>query len=372
MRRKSIFLIIFIWTSFSVQAQKNSQWAGDISFGKTAYVGDVGNAMFDRSQPFYGFLNVKTAYKLRSGVWLEGGLSYGSIGYSRPYDEPDFLNKHLQLSGNVQYAPVYYDLYKAFKCTPFLYTGIGFSYYMPVNNRGVEDVNFNIPFGAGVEFSYNHEISLYWRGAFVVNYGDLMDRIEGGANDHFTTNAIGVRYYFSKDKNYTIPLGDIIWNKHGDNYSSIALLDSDGDGVADKYDTCPDLKGPVSNKGCPEITKETYALFDRALRGVQFDFNKSTLKPESHDILDEIAILLLQNQYLHLTINGHTDNIGTDKYNENLSRSRAETVKNYLIEKGINKERLTAKGFGESVPVSSNFTEEGRALNRRVVFQVNY
>jgi outer membrane protein OmpA-like peptidoglycan-associated protein len=276
------------------------------------------------------------------------------------------------MAGHIQYAPVYYDLYKAFKCTPFMFSGIGFSYYMPVNNRGVEDLNLNIPFGLGVELSYNHEIALFWRGAFVVNYGDIMDRVDDGDNDHFTTNEIGVRYYFSPDRDYSIPFGDIIWKKHGDNYGDMALLDSDGDGVADKYDTCPDLKGPISNKGCPEISKETYDLFDRALRGVQFDFNKASLKPASNEILDEIAILLLQNQYLKLSINGHTDNVGTDKYNENLSKARAETVKMYLIEKGIHSDRLSTNGFGESVPVSSNFTEEGRALNRRVVFQVNY
>ena len=106
------------------------------------------------------------------------------------------------------------------------------------------------------------------------------------------------------------------------------------------------------------------------LRGITFEFNKATLKPESFPVLDSIAEILLKNPKIKVEIQGHTDNIGSEKYNLKLSQKRAEAVREYLIFKGVAPERLIAKGYGESKPIADNGTEEGRALNRRVEFVI--
>jgi OOP family OmpA-OmpF porin len=101
--------------------------------------------------------------------------------------------------------------------------------------------------------------------------------------------------------------------------------------------------------------------------GIHFDFNKTTVKPESEPTMKEIAKLLEQNPGLNLYVVGHTDNVGKIDYNMQLSKARAEAVVKALVEKyGVSQSRLDAYGVGPLAPVASNETEEGRALNRRV------
>jgi outer membrane protein OmpA-like peptidoglycan-associated protein len=102
------------------------------------------------------------------------------------------------------------------------------------------------------------------------------------------------------------------------------------------------------------------------LEGVRFDNNKATLKPESFPVLDKAAVGLKDWGDIKVEIAGHTDSVDSDEHNMKLSQSRAETVRDYLVSKGISADRLTAKGYGESSPIADNKTEEGRATNRRV------
>jgi OmpA-OmpF porin, OOP family len=133
-------------------------------------------------------------------------------------------------------------------------------------------------------------------------------------------------------------------------------LDSDGDGVTDNLDQCPDTpKGATVNAiGC------------WVLKGLQFDSSKANIKPEYANQLDDVVTILKENPALKIEIAGHTDNVGKEAFNEKLSMKRAQAVMEYLSKKGVAKERLAAKGYGFSKPVSSNDTPEGKAENRRV------
>ena len=105
------------------------------------------------------------------------------------------------------------------------------------------------------------------------------------------------------------------------------------------------------------------------LKGIHFDFDKATIKPESKPALDEAARILKENPSIKVEIQGHTDSRGSDEYNLKLSNARAKSVVSYLVQDGgIDAVRLTAKGFGESKPTATNDTDAGRALNRRVEF----
>ena len=148
--------------------------------------------------------------------------------------------------------------------------------------------------------------------------------------------------------------------------------DLDGDGVPDWRDNCITIPGPESNNGCPELTQEVKTLFKRALNGIQFETASATIKKRSFPILDEVADLILKNKNWNVEIQGHTDSDGSDAYNLDLSQRRAESVKAYLVNRGVPAEQLTAKGFGESQPVATNSTAAGKAKNRRVVFNVTY
>jgi len=103
-----------------------------------------------------------------------------------------------------------------------------------------------------------------------------------------------------------------------------------------------------------------------ALLGVLFDFNKSTLKPESDPVLERVRAMMGKDTALHAEIQGHTDNVGTPEYNQTLSEARAAAVVGWLTGHGVKSDRLAAKGYGLTAPIADNRTDEGRAANRRV------
>jgi OmpA-OmpF porin, OOP family len=136
------------------------------------------------------------------------------------------------------------------------------------------------------------------------------------------------------------------------------FIDSDGDGVPDHLDKCPGTpKGAkVDAEGCWIIGT------------IHFDFDKAEIMPDAIPVLNEIGNVMRKNSGLNMNINGFTDNIGTLEYNRKLSERRAQSAKNYLVEKGIDGNRFSINGFSYTMPVSSNDTQEGRRMNRRVEF----
>jgi OOP family OmpA-OmpF porin len=147
--------------------------------------------------------------------------------------------------------------------------------------------------------------------------------------------------------------------------------DTDGDGVPDDIDKCPDEPGPASNQGCPEIKEEVKEILRFAMRAVQFETGKSTLKGESFAVLDQIVDIMAQYPSYRLRISGHTDSVGDDQANQVLSEERAKACYQYLVSKGVSPARLAFFGYGETRPIADNRTAQGRSLNRRVEFDLH-
>ena len=146
--------------------------------------------------------------------------------------------------------------------------------------------------------------------------------------------------------------------------------DSDGDGIFDDIDRCPDKRGVASLRGCPEIKQEDKARLERAVKLVQFETGKAVLLQKSYAVLDEVVKVMNTYPEYSLMISGHTDNVGDDKMNHELSHRRAKACYDYLVSKGIAANRIESAGYGETQPRADNKTAEGRALNRRVVFEL--
>ncbi len=142
--------------------------------------------------------------------------------------------------------------------------------------------------------------------------------------------------------------------------------DTDGDGVLDKDDKCPDVAGTVANAGCPEVTEEVQKQLNDYARTILFDTGKSSIKAESTSVMVDIITILKEYPNAKFTVEGHTDSVGSAKLNQSLSESRALSVKEFLVEKGIEEFRLSAVGYGEDKPMATNNTKTGRAQNRRV------
>lgn len=131
-----------------------------------------------------------------------------------------------------------------------------------------------------------------------------------------------------------------------------------------------------NSKTFKEITNKTLKLIPIEegqivrLNNIFFATGKSTLNPESFAELDRIAISMTENKTLTIELGGHTDNTGSTEFNLELSQNRADSVREYLIGKGIEPDRVASKGYGETVPVAKNDTPEGQQLNRRVEFKI--
>lgn len=177
--------------------------------------------------------------------------------------------------------------------------------------------------------------------------------------------------------------------------------DNDRDGIADEDDKCPDDAGPAANGGCPDTDRDNDTIVDRLdncpdepgspenhgcikrqlvmltdtkleiLDKVFFQTNKAIIQSKSYGLLDNIAQVIGNHGELTLIqVEGHTDDVGTEEYNKNLSQKRAEAVVEYLVGKGVERSRLRAVGFGEEQPIEPNNSAANRATNRRVEFNL--
>jgi len=156
--------------------------------------------------------------------------------------------------------------------------------------------------------------------------------------------------------------------------------DNDKDGVPDKVDKCPNepetINGYQDDDGCPDngpppkakidLKKHQIVILDK----VFFDTNKSTIKPVSFGLLDQVAQILKGYSEIKIEIQGHTDSQGDMDHNIQLSKERAESVRTYLIKKGIDPARMVSGGYGPTVPIADNKTKAGREANRRVEFHI--
>ncbi|PZW94540.1 OmpA family protein [Pseudomonas sp. 478] len=158
--------------------------------------------------------------------------------------------------------------------------------------------------------------------------------------------------------------------------------DEDDDGVFDRRDRCPDTPAntPVEHHGCPlpqypasvkpePAQSEVITLNDAG--DVLFAFNQSELTPAARSKLDSLMPKLQSADVVSVKVVGHTDNVGSDSYNQALSERRASSVAAYLLSQGLAPNKLTSEGKGQSQPVADNETEEGRAKNRRVELHIN-
>jgi OOP family OmpA-OmpF porin len=224
--------------------------------------------------------------------------------------------------------------------------------------------------GIGVDISPQVTLTADYRymGTQKGNFNDNGTNVKADYRSH--SALVGLRYFF-----YTPPARMIKVSEPVEAAApppppppvvrTPAPLDSDGDGVPDDFDKCANTPHGfrVDADGC--IIEQTTIL-----RTINFVFNSDRLTAPAQDTLNGVAAALIGQPSLDVQIAGYTDSIGSEKYNHKLSHERATSVRTYLISKGVTAENLKAQGYGESNPVASNDTPEGRAENRRVEFIV--
>lgn len=244
---------------------------------------------------------------------------------------------------------------------PVIGTGIGIQLTK-------QNISPYVPFNAGLQVNITQEIMLSLTAQYRYS-------IAGAMRSH-ALYGIGISGWLPRKKqkkeinNAYQPLLVSVTQPTGDR---------DHDGINDVDDRCPDVAGLETNHGCPQEkqTKKVDYSFDDSTANVLntlakkilFATNSAELKSESFTALKKIYIIIQRYPDLRLLIEGHTDNVGNDNNNLLLSEKRANAVMDYLVKKGIRRDRLKSVGYGESRPITSNDNEEGRSQNRRVVFR---
>jgi OOP family OmpA-OmpF porin len=148
--------------------------------------------------------------------------------------------------------------------------------------------------------------------------------------------------------------------------------DNDGDGILDVNDKCPNepetFNGYQDDDGCPDEVPAALKKFTGVIQGINFATGSANITKDSHKVLDKAVQVLVDYPDVRMEVGGHTDNVGKDEYNKELSQKRAESVKEYLVGKGISSDRLKAVGYGMEKPLTSNKTKADKAKNRRTEF----
>ncbi|MHB1688709.1 MAG: OmpA family protein [Ignavibacteriaceae bacterium] len=250
--------------------------------------------------------------------------------------------------------------------SPYLFAGVGGNYKKITNAQTAfpdkSKFGSQLNVGAGAEFKLNPSWSLVTEFGYHMTNNSELDGtivpIELNGRDSYIVLSAGFNFFFDQGEP----------SKQCEPCQGITQKD-----MTD-YNRIEDM---IVKHIPKEVTKEVVvekeikaAKNNWVLIGVNFAFNKATLLPEAYPILYNAAELLLTHPDTKVEIQGYCDYIGSVAYNNELSLRRAETVKMYLVSKGIAANRLTTVGYGKSNPIASNKTEEGRAMNRRIEFKI--
>lgn len=318
------------------------------------------------------------------------------------------LNWAASLSGNFTLANINFRKRQNF-IQPYATLGAGLAEYKPstTNAAGVTTEIHNIgeviiPVGAGVKFNLTKGVNLDLGYTVTFVNSDNIDGYTRGANDKYSYGHAGLEFALGNKTKPQLAAHNIVADLENDyvgRYDNLvqqldaekeknarleerfnkAMADEDKDGVADLFDKCPGTpeKTVVDGSGCPlaerkpdvkvYITEEDKKVVADAIKNLEFDFGKTTIRETSFASLTRVASLLI-NKNFSLKLAGHTDNVGSSASNTKLSKARAESVKQFLVSRGANASRIEATGYGEDQPIASNDTEVGRQQNRRVEF----
>ena len=341
----------------------------------------------DNAQIFVTDLNTGTDYKGFKTNFLSGSLSgvvnFGNISFLHRANAINFY-------ASAGFGYIIYD--------PSVSTDLSnYTKWSDVNGDGHKVKQVFIPVGVGVKFraSDHLDFNVGYTENFVDGYNLTgVHSNKYPATDKFSYGYVGLEYTLGSSSKQSLEWVNPIAMMYDELYDAAlrqeveALKgrvtnvetavndlkkDSDGDGVADQFDKCPNTPAGsiVDGSGCPivfpkpDTTKAAPTAV--AYSNIQFEFDSSVLKTSSYPVLDATSADMRTNSST-LTLAGYASSEGTAAHNLRLSKDRANSVKTYLVNSGVDAKRVKVKGFGETHPIADNSTEEGRVANRRVEF----
>jgi OOP family OmpA-OmpF porin len=394
-------------------------WSLGFNAGALAPVAIVGGSKdFQHSDLNLGY-GLTLRKQLAHSFGLEGGFLAGTLSGSNHAGAPGNKSYETQLGWSASLMGVMnvatIDFLKRENAVNFIVkTGFGVASYTPELTTDLNNIvtspktkdNF-IPVGVGAKFKVSNRINFDMGYNMYFINSDQLDATVAAGNDKWSyiygglefslgnaakpnldwVNPLVIMYDELKDPSLrqelealktrvaTLEAADLLKDSDGDGVAdkldkcpgteagikvdgSGCPMDVDADGVPDSKDSCPTEKGTAEFNGCPGTATTANAI--------QFEFNSSVLKTSAYPTLDQLSTDLKNGVIAKVQLDGHASEEGTTEYNMSLSKDRANAVKTYLVNSGVSATKIVTKGYGETRPVASNATEEGRQLNRRV------
>jgi outer membrane protein OmpA-like peptidoglycan-associated protein len=383
--RSLTMFFLLILCAFAARAQtREGKWMLGLQGGPHIMLND-----FDTKKPAWGG-EALLRYGLSENFSLGFLTGYNEIKAENSYRFPNINYTYLKmhaipatLMGWLHFTPTN-DL------SPYLYVGAGvvaakkrdgLGNYIPNSNWQTYSV---FPAGVGLEVFLDPQTALAFDLGIRVFGSDNVEREETDAEhdrpDAYATARVGVSFYFGEGKAAEVEEAPpIVPPPPAPVAQPVAPAVPETAKVAPKP-PAPEVPKEVPKEEAvpkapvPVVPKEEAVALEKGkgfiLEGVNFNLNSSVLTNEAKTTLDKVVTALRENPEVKVKIVGHTDNIGSKKYNDWLSLRRAKSVKSYLVSKGISSARLTTAGVGFSEPIATNDTPEGRAKNRRIEFHV--
>ena len=360
MRMKKIFFL-FLFSSVIIFPQVyHSKWGIEAGLTYPRYFSVTGNGFSENGD---GGMHVSLEHFFNEYLSLRvlgNYLSMESIYYKDNSSVQNLNTVHL-MSLNLDAS---YRFLPCEKISPYFLFGLGITNFKSNNPLSADlkkyKQGYQGNFGLGIDWGLTGSLSLITEAVYVTSSDNKIDGnytvennskgIFGGDGDTYMTLNAGIKWWFGK--------GDT---------SDICAKCCPG-GLSENVGIAAPPP-PVTDTLFVHKT-DTVFVEKPYLFGINFDFNKYNILPQSYPILDHAVDVLNQFNNLNVVIIGNTDNVGSNEYNMKLSKKRADAVFNYLLEKGIDKSRITEEWKGEENPVRSNSTKFGRAFNRRVEIRI--
>ena len=361
---------VFISGSFAqTRSVPTDAWVLGFGFTYPRYI-SINNAVVQSNTLYGGHLSIQRNFSEHVGLRIKAAYNHVEATYNiAPKFGQDVTNN--MITGDLDF--IYYFI-PTEPFSPYLFGGPGINFHEPDNainpgldNNSTVDGQFNLGVGLEVRISEDWRFKLeaayhsVWSSNIDGNTGTGNGLFGGTANDTWANGDIGLVYYF--DKGAPSKLGDLYHGIEAVDYAKVEELVRryQSEPTEVDYNRIEDI---VKKYSKPKVA-ESWTLV-----GVNFDFNKATLRPEAYPILNNAAEILLTHPDVKVDIVGHTDQIGSDKYNDKLSLERAKAVKKYLIAKGVDASRMNTVGKGKRELLFKERDSVSRFSNRRIEFKV--
>lgn len=385
--KKSFTILLFALLAFStLYAQNADRRIGlGVHVGKNEYSGDLGNGLFfnllesDEDVPhvFYGFLGMSLYAYLNPSFDIGLSGTFGDYGFfANPVE--NFWGKKTAISLRLEYKLNNgYILSEESRFAPSVFAGVGGASYADFDkkdsriNHGVDVIT---PLGFNLKYFFNDWLAARFQMTGNFTYQDKRDFIESDMNDFFLQHSLGLIFSLGKKEAAAAPIAiappvvtpapePVVQPQPEPEPEPEPELALEPEPVPE-----PEPEPVVVQESVKPVVIEPE--FTGVIENVLFAFDSYEIRPAYIPIANHVVKVMKDFPQYKLEIIGHTDSDGTPEYNQALSRNRAETVKAYLVDKGVQESRLSIKYLGEANPTVANDTPENREMNRRVEFKL--